>query len=139
MGLKTWLKLAVVAGVAANIAGTAFAGGTLRYATIGEPPSLDQQVITSDLATTIAHHIFEGLYTFNAAYEPVPLLAESETLSDGGKVITITLRKNVRFHNGQPMTAADVVASLQRWGHTDRAAGCSSTMSSVSRPPASTR
>ncbi len=116
MGLKTWLKLAVVAGVAANIAGTAFAGGTLRYATIGEPPSLDQQVITSDLATTIAHHIFEGLYTFNAAYEPVPLLAESETLSDGGKVITITLRKNVRFHNGQPMTAADVVASLQRWG-----------------------
>ena len=42
------------------------ADGTLRYATVGEPPSLDQHVVTSDLATTIAHHIFEGLYTFDA-------------------------------------------------------------------------
>ena len=89
---------------------------TLRYATVGEPPSLDQHVVTSDLATTIAHHIFEGLYTFDRNYEPQPLLAAGETVSDDGKTITIELRKDVAFHNGQPMTAADVVASLKRWG-----------------------
>ena len=57
------------------------AADTLRYATVGEPPSLDQQVITSDLATTIAHHMFEGLYTFDASYEPRPLLASGEEVA----------------------------------------------------------
>ena len=92
------------------------ANDTLRYATVGEPPSLDQHVVTSDLATTIAHHIFEGLYTFDANYEPSPLLAAGETISDDGKAITIELREGVTFHDGQPMTSADVVASLERWG-----------------------
>ncbi len=88
----------------------------LRYATVGEPPSLDQQVITSDLATTIAQHLFEGLYTFDSAYAPQPMLAEGERISRNGKVITIRLRKGVKFHNGKEMTSADVVASLDRWG-----------------------
>lgn len=88
----------------------------LRYATVGEPPSLDQQVITSDLATTIAQHAFETLYTFDAGYAPVPLLAAGDEVSDGGKTISIKLRKGVKFHNGQEMTSADVLASLKRWG-----------------------
>ncbi len=92
------------------------AAGTLRYATVGEPPSLDQQVVTSDLATTIAHHIFEGLYTFDGNYEPQPLLASGEEVSEDGMTITIKLRQNVKFHDGQAMTSADVVASLKRWG-----------------------
>ena len=91
-------------------------GRTLRYATVGEPPSLDQHVLTSDLATTIAHHMFEGLYTFDASNAPAPLLASGETISDDGKSIVISLRQGVPFHNGQEMTSADVVASLQRWG-----------------------
>ena len=92
------------------------AAETLRYATVGEPPSLDQHVVTSDLATTIAHHMFEGLYTFDANYEPQPLLASGETVSADGKTITIQLRRGVKFHDGQPLTSADVVASLNRWG-----------------------
>jgi len=88
----------------------------LRYATIAEPPSLDQQVITSDQATTIAQHVFEGLYTFNSKYDPVPLLVESETIAQDGKVITLNLRQGVKFHNGKEMTSEDVYASLQRWG-----------------------
>ena len=88
----------------------------LKIATIGEPPSLDQQVLTSDLATTIAQHIFEGLYTFNSSYAPVPMLATGEKISKDGKTIDISLRKDVVFHNGQKMTSKDVVASLMRWG-----------------------
>lgn len=89
---------------------------TLRIATVGEPPSLDQQVITSDLATMIAQHIFEGLYTFDASYRPVPLLAEKEVIKNNGKQIDIFLRKDVVFQNGNKMTSKDVVASLNRWG-----------------------
>ena len=106
-----WLTASAVA-----VSGLANAAGTLRYATVGEPPSLDQHVVTSDLATTIAHHIFEGLYAFNAANSPVGLLAAGETTSEDGKTITIALREGVMFHNGQEMTSADVVASLERWG-----------------------
>ena len=104
----------VTAGSLASLA--VQAQDTLRYATIGEPPSLDQHVVTSDLATTIAHHMFEGLYTFDANYEPQPLLASGDEVSDDGMTITIHLRDNVRFHDGQPMTSEDVVASLKRWG-----------------------
>ena len=116
MPIKSWLKSAVAASALVAFAGTAFADGMFRYATVGEPPSLDQQVVTSDLATTIAHHMFEGLYTFNAQNAPVGLLAAGETMSDDGMTITIALREDVKFHNGQPMTSADVVASLDRWG-----------------------
>lgn len=91
-------------------------GGTLRYATIGEPPALDVQMTTATIAITIGEHIFETLYAFDAAYNPQPLLATGETVEDGGKTLVITLRQDVMFHNGKQMTAEDVVASLKRWG-----------------------
>ena len=116
MKIKQWVKSAAAGLTLLAISNVAWAGGTMRYATVGEPPSLDQHVVTSDLATTIAHHMFEGLYTFNAANAPVGLLATGETISDDGKKITISLRQGVKFHNGQDMTSADVVASLKRWG-----------------------
>ncbi len=68
-----------------GMAGAAEKGGVLRVAVIDEPPTLDQQVVTSDLATMIAQHIFEGLYTFDSKYSPVPLLVKSEEIKDNGK------------------------------------------------------
>lgn len=94
----------------------AWAAGVLRYAIPDDPPTLDQQVSTSDIGTTIAHHMFEGLYTFNAQSKPVPLLAKSDSVSADGKRVEITLRRGVKFHDGSEMTADDVVASLNRWG-----------------------
>lgn len=116
MKIRTLLISALIVGAMSVAAGAAHADGMLRYATVGEPPSLDQQVVTSDLATTIAHHMFEGLYTFNAANAPVNLLASGDSVSEDGKTITISLRNDVTFHNGQAMTSADVVASMKRWG-----------------------
>jgi peptide/nickel transport system substrate-binding protein len=102
--------------VLATVAGAApVKGGILRFAVIDEPPSLDQQLVTSDLGTTIAQHIFEGLYCFNSKYEPVPLLVKAEDIQEDGKVILLTLREDVKFHNGKAMNAEDVVASLTRW------------------------
>ena len=59
-------------------------GGVLRYAMIDSPPTLDQQSVTSDLSTTIAQHWSEGLYAYNAEYEPAPLLAKSDEVKDDG-------------------------------------------------------
>lgn len=92
------------------------AGGALRVAVIDEPPTLDQHVVTSDLTTMIAQHIFEGLYTFDSKYSPVPLLVKGEEMKDDGKTAVLTLREGVKFHNGKELDAGDVLASLKRWG-----------------------
>jgi peptide/nickel transport system substrate-binding protein len=44
------------------------------------------------------------------------MLAESHEVSDDQLTHTITLRQGVTFHNGEEMTAADVIASIERWG-----------------------
>ncbi len=102
--------------IAAGAAFTAEKGGVLRVAVIDEPPTLDQHVVTSDLTTMIAQHIFEGLYTFDSKYSPVPLLVKSEEMKDDGKTAVLTLREGVKFHNGKELDAEDVLASMERWG-----------------------
>jgi len=91
-------------------------GGVLKVATIGEPPTLDLQATTTVLTYEIMWHVYEPLFAHDRSWTPVPHLAESHVVSDKGLRQTITLRKGVKFHNGKEMTAADVVASLQRWG-----------------------
>ncbi len=56
--------------------------------------------------------IYEPLYTMNDKLEPVPLLAQKTDISNDGKVWQITLRQGVTFHDGSPLTARDVVATI---------------------------
>jgi peptide/nickel transport system substrate-binding protein len=91
-------------------------GGTLRFAEVGEPLTLDTVATTADLTSIIALPIFEELFAFDTTWKIQPFLAESYTESKDGLTYTLKLRKNVPFHNGKEMTAEDVVASLERWG-----------------------
>jgi len=91
-------------------------GGVLKIATIGEPPTLDPHSTTATIVYQIAWHVLETLYTFDRNHEPIPMLAEGHTVGDEGRRYTITLRKGVKFHTGNELTSADVVASMQRWG-----------------------
>ena len=117
LGPTAWLKTAsVAAALTLAMTSQAWAQGTFNFAMTDEPPHLDVQVTTATLTTLVDMHILETLYTFNSNLEPVPLLAESETVSDDGKTVVITLRQGVPFHNGEEMLADDVVASLDRWG-----------------------
>ncbi|HEV8306145.1 MAG TPA: ABC transporter substrate-binding protein [Methylomirabilota bacterium] len=91
-------------------------GGVLKAAMIGEPPSLDLHWTTAVITQQIAWHVYETLFTYDRDFNPIPMLAESADVADGGRRVTIALRRGVRFHNGKEMTSADVVASLKRWG-----------------------
>lgn len=106
---------AVVAAAVMAVAGQANAETILRYATISEPPSLDVQVGTATIASTISMHMFETLYAFDAGFEPQPLLASGDRVEDDGKTLVISIREGVPFHNGEELTAKDVAASLKRW------------------------
>ena len=88
----------------------------LHVAISANPPSLDPQSINSNIVGGIGIHVYESLFAMNENYEPMPVLAESYEVSDDGMVYTtIKLRQGVKFHNGEEMTADDVVASMNRW------------------------
>jgi peptide/nickel transport system substrate-binding protein len=119
---RTLLKLPAALGLAACLlgaTGAAQAQGPRNFATlamVGEPQTLDPMASTADLVGTIMQHVYEPLYTFDAKWNVVPMLAESQPkISADGKTYTITLRKGVMLHSGRELTADDVVASLQRW------------------------
>lgn len=91
-------------------------GGVFKAAMIGEPPTLDLHTTTAVIVQHITWHIYEGLFTYDKNYNPLPLLVDSYTVTDKGRTYLFTLRKGVKFHNGKELTSADVVASLKRWG-----------------------
>lgn len=90
-------------------------GGELRVAIASSPTTLDPVLTTVTLTRDISKQVFETLVTVNERYEPVPMLADTIDESEDGKTYTFNLRKGVKFHNGQEMTAEDVVASMDRW------------------------
>ena len=57
---------------------------------------------------TILHHIFETLVAFRDDLSIGPVLAESWEISDDGRTYTFTLREGATFHDGDPVTSADV-------------------------------
>jgi peptide/nickel transport system substrate-binding protein len=108
--------LLVVAGTGVDAAAQK-KGGVLRVANLGEPPALDAHWTTASLVETLTNHLYEGLYSLDENYRPIPMLAEGmPVVSRDELTYTIRLRQGVRFHNGKEMTAEDVVASLNRWG-----------------------
>ncbi|MFC3282289.1 ABC transporter substrate-binding protein [Litchfieldella rifensis] len=63
----------------------------------------------------VRHAMFyNGLTEFNERLIPQPSLAESFETSDGGTTWLFTLRRGVTFHDGKPLSAADVVFSIAR-------------------------
>jgi peptide/nickel transport system substrate-binding protein len=86
---------------------------TLRYANQGELKSLDPYTLKE--TTTIAHHahVYEGLVTRDKDLKIVPALAESWETPEPTRW-RFHLRKGVKFHNGDPFTADDVIFSAER-------------------------
>ncbi|MCE7796132.1 ABC transporter substrate-binding protein [Sphingobium sufflavum] len=86
--------------------------GTLVIGFSPEPPTLTSAATTAGPTQSVSTKIFDGLVTFDAAGKPQPQLALSwETAADGHS-LTFKLRPNVKWHDGQPFTSADVAYSL---------------------------
>jgi peptide/nickel transport system substrate-binding protein len=86
---------------------------TLRYANQGDLKSLDPYTLKE--TTTIAHHghVYEGLTARDKDLKIIPALAESWETPEPTRW-RFHLRKNVKFHNGDPFTADDVLFSADR-------------------------
>lgn len=95
--------------------GAAAEAQEMKVAVIGEPATLDVHMTSAFITQEIGYHILEGLYTIDADYKTVPMLAEDTVVSEDNMHYTIKLRHGVLFHNGKELTSEDVAASLNRW------------------------
>ena len=87
-------------------------GGTLVVSTMTSPRHLNGAV-QSGWATGIpSTQLFASPLRFDDKWNPQPYLAESWALAADGKSLTLNLRKNAVFHDGKPVTSADVAFSI---------------------------
>ena len=88
------------------------ARGVLRLSS-SEPPTLDPHLATDTVSGGIIVELFSGLVAFNTDLELVADIAEDWEVRDG-TVYIFTLRRDVRFHDGKPVTAHDFKWSFER-------------------------
>src|ERR1700704_5310813 len=112
MSVRQALRAATILSAVA-FAITPASAQTLRYANQGDLKSLDPYTLKE--TTTIAHHghVYEGLVTRDKDLKIVPALAESWETPEPTRW-RFHLRKDVKFHNGDPFTADDVIFSADR-------------------------
>ncbi len=104
-------------------------GGNLVFAAVQDAQSMNNTTVFDNNSIWIFEQIFQTLYTVtNNGKGVIPQLATGYTVSSNKKVYTFTLRKGVKFSNGQPMTSADVKFSIdqnrkatQGWAYLDTA------------------
>ena len=89
-------------------------GANLKWAAQNDILTLDPHSQNHATTNSILQHTYEGLTRYNKQYQPEPCLATSWEITNSGKTYTFKLRPNVKFHNGQPMTADDVKYSVER-------------------------
>ena len=91
-------------------------GGTLNFAVVAEPPNYDCHGSTTfALVHPIAPH-YSLLVKFDGKDYPKVIgdLAQSWTVAPDGMSYTFKLKSGVKFHDGSPLTSADVKASYDR-------------------------
>ena len=118
------LGLAVVTSASASNTSlpyqSAHAGGTLKLLASTAGGTLDPQVNYTLQYWQLYQATYDGLVSFHkvggaASFEVVPDLATAlPKVTNGGKTYTFTLRKGIKFSNGQTVTVNDVLSSFQR-------------------------
>ena len=89
------------------------AASTLRRALGAVPATLDPRAAEDNAALTVASDLYEGLTTEAADGSIVPGAAASWTISDGGQTYTFKLRPDLKWSNGDALTAEHFAAALR--------------------------
>ena len=92
-------------------------GGTLRVATFVNVRTLDPALAFDEASRPLLQLAFARLLTWDAEGRLAPDLCQSFARSPDGLTHTFELREGARFHDGSPVTAADVKRSLERLLH----------------------
>lgn len=95
--------------------GVADPDASIAVRLVAEPGNLDiRETAGAALDQILIDNVYQGLVSRTPEQEIVDTLASSHSVSADGLTYTFTLREGVTFHNGEPLTPADVVWSLQQ-------------------------
>jgi peptide/nickel transport system substrate-binding protein len=91
----------------------------IRSVPIGDLRALDPIWTTTYLTRNHGYLVWDTLFALDAQNRPQPQMVGEHGQSGDGREWTFRLRDGLRWHDGQPVTAADCVASIRRWGARD--------------------
>jgi peptide/nickel transport system substrate-binding protein len=115
--------------------GKAVKGGTLRVATQAPAAAVNPLTVSDSGGLCMLAQTGEFLtFDNNQALALQPMLATSWKPSGGGKIWTFKLRSGVKFHNGSPLTADDVVYTMKQLADPKNASNALSTFQGVLNP-----
>ncbi|WLD94532.1 peptide ABC transporter substrate-binding protein [Alkalihalobacillus sp. AL-G] len=84
-------------------------------------PDLNQVTTTDSISFSILNNVMEGLYRLDENNEPQPAMAKEVEVTDDKLTYTFTLRDDIKWSNGEPITANDFKYSWMRAMHPDTA------------------
>jgi peptide/nickel transport system substrate-binding protein len=94
-------------------------GRTLRFVPHADLKILDPIWTSAYITRNHGYMIFDTLFALDADLKIRPQMVEKYTSSMASMKWSFTLRDGLKFHDGQPVTAEDCVASIKRWGAKD--------------------
>ncbi len=112
------IKRAITAGALAIILPTAWAAhaqSVLRLVPQADLKILDTVQTTNNITSNHGYMIYDTLFSLDSKLVPKPQMVESYTRSADGLTWSFKLRPGLKFHDGQPVTSKDVVASILRF------------------------
>ncbi len=117
--IKRLCSVVVTLGVISTVptatvtADTPQAGGILVVGATSTPRNLNPAVQSGTATGIPGAQLFATPLRFDENWNPQPYLAESWAFSDNGLSLTLNLRKNAVFHDGEPITSEDVAFSIE--------------------------
>ncbi|HRV77203.1 MAG TPA: ABC transporter substrate-binding protein [Thauera sp.] len=116
---KTRLALALPFALAtlAGMAATPASAQTVRWAAAGDALTMDPHAQNEGPTHVMNHQVYDSLVFRDQAMKLAPRLATSWKITDDPNVWEFKLREGVKYHNGNPFTADDVVFSILRAKH----------------------
>ena len=88
-------------------------GGTFTEGIVGTYSNADPIYASSSVDSSVSKLIFSGLFKYNSNQKLVPDLASGMSTDKRGKTYTVTLKDNLYWHDGQPLTAKDVAFTFK--------------------------
>ena len=81
--------------------------------------AIDPFITSAYIARDYGYLVYDTLFSTDEALKVQPQMVEKYEASADKLVWTFTLRSGLKFHDGAPVTTADVISSLTRWGKVD--------------------
>ena len=117
--MKRRTLLTAAAALAAPSIATAQGRNVFRVVPEGDLPVLDPVWTTATNARNHGYLVFDTLWGQDASYAMQPQMVAGHVVENDGKQWTVTLRDGLKFHDGEPVRARDVVPSIRRFAARD--------------------